>query len=125
MQSAEITDGITHGLDSLLLTEQCLRRESEWRFGDVFDNIRSLQNWNVPRNFELFLVPKKVFSAILHVPLTSDGGYPVPLGIMSCDPDLVSGVHDLLTDIVSPRHQSIETSDPSYDAIQSLLQSMR
>lgn len=76
-------------------------RESSWRFSDVFDVVTTLQEKKTPQNFEMLLIPQRVFAALVYVPLSDGEGYPIPMGIVSFDPAFLSAAHELMADIVA------------------------
>ncbi|MBV8369495.1 MAG: hypothetical protein JO036_11300 [Candidatus Eremiobacteraeota bacterium] len=54
-------------------------------------------------SLEVFLIPDRVAAVLVHVPATgSTESYPVPLGILSFDPDIVYRTTQLLSDLVLP-----------------------
>jgi hypothetical protein len=100
-------------------------RDSVWRFGDVFDVVCSLRSGRIPRNFELLLVPGRIFAALVHVPLNGSEGYPMPLGIVSFDQDLVRGVHELMSDIVASGQPYAVKGNRIGDLTEHLIEALR
>ncbi|TJX14355.1 MAG: hypothetical protein E5W21_36105, partial [Mesorhizobium sp.] len=52
----------------------------------TFDEIQPIRVADFPRSLELFLVPGVMAAAVVHAPLGSSTGNPVPLGLTSFDP---------------------------------------
>lgn len=100
-------------------------RDSPWRFGDVFDMVCTLRPGRIPKNFELLLVPGRIFAAMVHVPLNGAEGYPMPLGIVSFDPDLLRGVHELMSDIVASGRPYAAKGNRTGDLTEPLLEALR
>ncbi|CAO3456050.1 hypothetical protein [Azospirillum argentinense] len=58
---------------------------------------------SIPPSLELLVVPNAFFLVLAHVPLQRDGGYPVPIGVISYAPDLVRNAHRLLATLADQR----------------------
>jgi hypothetical protein len=63
-------------------------RNVERRLGETADDVLSLRRDVVPAALELLLVPGRLAAALVHTPLDARG-YPVALGIVSVDDDVV------------------------------------
>ena len=96
-------------------------RESSWRFRDVFDVVATLQKQKTPQNFEMLLIPQRVFAALVYVPLSGGEGYPIPMGIVSFEPAFLRAAHELMADIVADgQPTTIDTSNSSRNLAEEL-----
>jgi len=85
---------------SVLLTD-----EAPQLFRDMFDAIVGIGTNPLDAAAEIFLVPGSVAFVATHVRLGKHGhGYPVPLGVMSFDPGVVSRATDLIKEVLAPSH---------------------
>lgn len=100
-------------------------KDSKWRFGEVFDVVTTLRGRRIPKNFEMLLVPGRLFAALVHVPLNGGEGYPAPLGILSFDPELLRGAHDVMSDIVAAGLPAVVSGERDGDVVQDLLDALR
>lgn len=76
-------------------------RDSVRRFGGVFDFVTMLQGGRTPKNFEMLLIPGRFFAALVHVPLAGNDGYPIAMGVISVDSDLVRGAHEVMSELIA------------------------
>lgn len=60
----------------------------------TFDETLSCDMPPFPRSLEILLVPGTMCAVVVHSPIGDAGGYPVPLGFASFDPDIVQVVTD-------------------------------
>lgn len=70
------------------------------RFKTPFNGVLTFPNSSLPSGLEIFLVPSHVVYVALHTPLRHAEGYPVPIGIISFDPEVLSRAQAALFDIL-------------------------
>lgn len=75
-------------------------KTGSWYISPVFENSIERSTTKAPRSLEIMLVPGKICSIIVHAPLDSDRGLPVPLGIISRDSKVVERASSILLDLV-------------------------
>ena len=52
----------------------------------------------IPSSLEILLIPGKVAAVVVHAPVTEDRGFPIPLGILTFDTQILRRVHQYLLD---------------------------
>lgn len=52
----------------------------------------------IPRSLEILLIPAKVAAVVVHATVTEGPGFPVPLGVLSFDTQIIHRVHQYLID---------------------------
>lgn len=67
-------------------------------------------NGSIPSALEILLVPRRLVAVTVHAPIGIERGFPVPLGVLSFDPDVVGRAHQYLR---TQLPQYLETSDSS------------
>jgi hypothetical protein len=70
------------------------------RFKTRFSGILSFPNSTLPSGLEMFLVPSHFVYIAVHTPLKQLEGYPVPLGIISFDSEVLSRAQAVLFDLL-------------------------
>jgi hypothetical protein len=70
------------------------------RFKTRFNGILTFPNSSLPSGLEIFLVPSHVVYVAVHSPLKHAEGYPVPIGIISFDSEVLSRAQAALFDIL-------------------------
>lgn len=109
----------SYQIGTVLITND--NQESSWRFSDVFDVVATLQKRKTPQNFEMLLIPQRVFAALVYVPLSGGEGYPIPMGIVSFEPAFLRAAHELMADIVAEgKPTTIDTSNDSRNLAEEL-----
>jgi hypothetical protein len=59
-------------------------------FKHVFNSVINMPPREFPSGLEMFLVPGHIAYVAVHTPIRSPEGYPVPLGVLSFDPEVVA-----------------------------------
>lgn len=67
-------------------------------------------NGSIPSALEILLVPRRLVAVTVHAPIGIGMGFPVPLGVLSFEPDVIGRVHQYLR---TQLPQYLETSDSS------------
>ena len=67
-------------------------------------------NGSIPSALEMLLVPRRFVAVTVHAPIGIGRGFPVPLGVLSFEPDVVERAHQYLR---TQLPQYLETSDSS------------
>ena len=85
-------------------------------FKDVFDAVINLPPSEFPSGLEVFLVPGHIAYVAIHTSIGSLEGYPIPLGVLSFDPDVVLRAQASLakvfeTSFAVPYHCGWKTGD--------------
>ncbi len=57
----------------------------------------------IPSSLEILLVPRRMVAVVVNAPIGLGRGFPVPLGIISFEPDLLQRVHEFLEEKMRPR----------------------
>lgn len=70
------------------------------RFKTHFNGILSFPDFTLPSGLELFLVPSHFVYVAVHTPLRQAEGYPVSLGIVSFDSEILSRAQSVLFDLL-------------------------
>jgi hypothetical protein len=70
------------------------------RFKTRFNGILTFPNSSLPSGLEIFLVPSHVVYVAVHSPSKHAEGYPVPIGIISFDSEVLSRAQAALFDIL-------------------------
>lgn len=112
-------DGAEQERECVLLAHD---NDSPWRFRDIFDSVCTFRQGRVPRNFEMLLVPGQIFAALVHVPLASPQAYPMPLGIISFDPEMVEKAQEVMADIVRSGQPKQRKHDQNVDCTSAILE---
>lgn len=100
-------------------------RESQWRFGDVFDVVTTIRAGRVPKNFEMLLVPGRLFAAQVHLPMSGSEGYPIAMGVVSFDHALLRGAHEVMYDIITSSNLSVVAGKPRRDIVEDLMEALK
>lgn len=77
-------------------------RERSSRGGvmEEFSELRFINEHTVPSpNFELLCIPSVAVAALVHVPIKSQYGFPVPLGLLSFHPEVVARAEAYFNDL--------------------------
>lgn len=53
-------------------------------------------NGSIPAALEVLLVPRRMVAVTVHTPIGPERGFPVPLGVLSFEPDVVRRAHRYL-----------------------------
>jgi hypothetical protein len=69
-------------------------------FKHVFNGVVNLPPSSLPSGLEIFLVPGHIAYVAVHIPFGHAEGYPIPLGIISFDPEAVARVQVALSKIL-------------------------
>jgi hypothetical protein len=64
----------------------------------AFDKFLSLNPAGVPPGLEIFLVPRRLVVVLVHGALDASG-FPVPVGVLSVDPNAVERAHGIVDEI--------------------------
>lgn len=67
-------------------------------------------NGSIPSSVEMLLIPRRLVAVTVHAPIGIGRGFPVPLGVLSFDPDVVGRAHQYLR---TQLPQYLKTSDSS------------
>ena len=67
----------------------------------VFNAVVPLPPDSTLRGIEVFLLPGHLAFVSVRTPLGGEEGYPVPLGILSFDPEVIQRVHKLVADLLN------------------------
>lgn len=73
-----------------------------------------VDNGSIPDALEILLVPKRMVAVTVHAPISADHGFPVPLGLLSFDPDVVRRAH-LYIESQLPQYLGAFDSRDKYD----------
>lgn len=65
----------------------------------------------IPSSLEILLIPGKVAAVVVHAPVTEDRGFPIPLGILTFDAQILRRVHQYLLDSLPTQVARYGTSD--------------
>ncbi|CUW41855.1 conserved protein of unknown function (plasmid) [Magnetospirillum sp. XM-1] len=100
-------------------------RESGRRFGDVFDVVTTLRAGRTPKNFEMLLVPGRLFAAQVHLPMSGSDGYPIAMGVVSFDHALLRGAHEVMSDIIARGKLAIVAGESRADIGEDLMEALK
>ena len=70
------------------------------QYRHVFNGVIDLPARDIPGGLELYLVPGHIAYVAVHTPVGRTEGYPIPLGILSFDPEAVGRVQASLSKIL-------------------------
>jgi hypothetical protein len=73
-------------------------------FSHMFNAIVRVPARHLPPGLEIFLIPGRLAFIVLHTPVGTREGYPVPMGVMSFDPKVVERAHGIISDILAGAH---------------------
>lgn len=65
----------------------------------------------IPSSLEILLIPGKVAAVVVHAPVTEDRGFPIPLGVLTFDTQILRRVHQYLLDSLPAQMARYGTSD--------------
>lgn len=85
-----------------------------WHLRKVFDVVLQRSNDALPAPLEILLFPKRAVVALAHSPVNTNRGFPVPLGFMSFDTEVVRRAHAYLNTQL-PRRLNVFESATSFD----------
>lgn len=87
----------------------CLAPRSldDWRLKLAFSRVGRLSEGRVPAAFECLLVPNVACAVLVNAPINAVHGYPVGLGIMSFDPDVLARASDFIAQ-ATPEARDLE-----------------
>jgi hypothetical protein len=83
---SEITENGVSSIRSVMVSDD----RADGAFKHVFNGIVNLPVLDLPSGLEIFLVPGYVAYIAIHTPVGQSEGYPIPLGIISFDPETVT-----------------------------------
>jgi len=106
--------------NSYLMTSDKNLKTTQWRFKYHFNEIISPPYWDFPFNFEMLLIPNRVVVALCYLPLVAPVGFPIPLGLMSSDPDIVLVAHDYLQDLINNNLRNHESHSSDLTSLKRL-----
>jgi hypothetical protein len=69
-------------------------------FNHVFNAVIHVADCDLPAGLEIFLLPQHVAYVALHTPIGHEEGYPVPVGILSFDPQVIGRVHEVVSKLL-------------------------
>lgn len=81
---------------------------------EAFDHVCNSVSPNFPRGLEVLLVPGFAMVALVHAPIGTPNGYPVPLGFVSYDKDVIKRTHELFRKQMAPYYQDRKLYDAAY-----------
>lgn len=71
----------------------------EWRLTKTSAPIYCRPNTGaIPSSLEILLIPGKVAAVVVHAPVTDDRGFPIPLGVLTFDTQILRRVHQYVLD---------------------------
>ena len=76
-------------------------------------------NGSIPNSLEMLLVPRRMVAVTVHAPIGIGRGFPVPLGLLSFEPDVVERAHQYLNTQL-PQFLSESDSNDKFD-VQSVI----
>ena len=88
--SGTLSDGRPESLLLSLCEDEGETRTIPWEFEQLFSSIGKLNPRCAPSDFELLVIPDKLFAANLYTSIEDLDEYPVAFGLISFDPELVS-----------------------------------
>ncbi len=69
----------------------------QWRLTKTSQPLYSRPNTGaIPGSLEILLIPGKVAAVVVHAPITEDRGFPIPLGVLTFDAQILRRVHQYL-----------------------------
>lgn len=71
-------------------------------------------NGSIPAALEVLLIPRRVVAVTVHAPLSIGRSFPIPLGVLSFEPDVVKRVHQYLKTQL-PQYIEIANSNDKFD----------
>lgn len=80
-----------------------------FRFG--FNAVVNVSPRDLPAGLEVFLVPGLVCYVAVHTPVGRDDGYPISLGILSFDSDVIGRVHQAIAQMLGRAYAVIDYCD--------------
>lgn len=108
----EVTTGGARD-DSLQPVAICAGRPS-WHLRKAFEIVLQRSDSALPGSIEILLFPRRAVVALAHAPVNTNRGYPVPLGIISFDPEVVRRSHRFI-EAQLPRRLNVFGSSGLYD----------
>jgi hypothetical protein len=87
-------------------------------FNQVFNSVINVAPRDLPGGIEVYLIPAHVAYVALHTPIGHEEGYPIPLGILSFDPKVITQVHNGLSAMLTTSYAVTKHCDwPSKDVL--------
>jgi hypothetical protein len=89
-------------------------------FQHVFDAVVTVPSRHVPVGTEILLVPGRLAFVLAEALMGSAQGFPIPMGIVTMDPEAIRHVHSFMTDVISAGGSSVthcawKTDEPLAD----------